>query len=71
MSLGFNPTPTVGELHTAGTKTWRWNGVGWEVKAHLTPSPVPTPYQDLQFYNIRALSVYSANAAVRLSAIPR
>ena len=36
-----------------------WNGVGWEVKAHLTPSPVPTPYQDLQFYDIRALSVYS------------
>ena len=30
MSLGFNPTPTLGELHTAGTKTWRWNGVGWE-----------------------------------------
>lgn len=30
MSLGFNPTPTVGEIHTAGTKTWRWNGVGWE-----------------------------------------
>lgn len=30
MSLGFNPTPTVGELHTAGTKTWRWNGIGWE-----------------------------------------
>ena len=30
MSLGFNPTPTVGELHTAGTKTRRWNGSGWE-----------------------------------------
>lgn len=30
MSLGFNPTPAVGELHTAGTKTWRWNGAGWE-----------------------------------------
>lgn len=30
MPIGFNPTPTVGELHTAGTKTWRWNGSGWE-----------------------------------------
>lgn len=30
MSLGFDTTPSVGDLHTVAGKTWRWNGVGWE-----------------------------------------
>lgn len=31
MSLGFDTTPSVDDTHTVGGKTWRWNGVGWEV----------------------------------------
>lgn len=30
MSLGFDTTPTLGDPHTVGGKSWRWNGVGWE-----------------------------------------
>lgn len=30
MSLGFDTTPSVGDLHTVASKTWRWNGTGWE-----------------------------------------
>ncbi|HET9496141.1 MAG TPA: S-layer homology domain-containing protein, partial [Chloroflexia bacterium] len=37
-----------------------WNGLDWEVRVHLTPYPVPTPPPSLEFYNLKALSVYSA-----------
>jgi hypothetical protein len=30
MSLGFDPTPSVDDIHTVGGKRWRWNGIGWE-----------------------------------------
>lgn len=30
MSLGFDPTPAIGNTHTVGVRTWRWNGTGWE-----------------------------------------
>lgn len=36
MSLGFDPSPTIGDTHTVGGKTWKWNGTGWE------PLVVPT-----------------------------
>jgi hypothetical protein len=37
-----------------------WNGTEWEVKVHLTPVPMPTPPPSLEYYSLRALSVYSA-----------
>lgn len=30
MSLGFDPAPSVDDIHTVGGKKWRWNGIGWE-----------------------------------------
>lgn len=41
MSLGFDASPAVGDLHTVGGKTWQWNGVGWERFAF--PNTFQTP----------------------------
>ncbi len=29
MALSFPSTPTVGDIHTAGALSWRWDGVKW------------------------------------------
>lgn len=29
MALAFPSTPTVGDIHTAGALSWRWDGVKW------------------------------------------
>lgn len=29
MALSFPLTPTVGDIHTAGALSWRWDGVKW------------------------------------------
>ena len=29
MALSFPFTPTVGDIHTAGALSWRWDGVKW------------------------------------------
>lgn len=41
MSLGFDPTPAVGDLHTVAGKTWRWNGAGWEKYTLLNTFQAP------------------------------
>ena len=38
MSLGFPTTHAVGDTHTVGSRTWRWNGTGWE-KWEMNPIP--------------------------------
>ena len=31
MALGFPLSPTLNQTYTVGTRTWRWNGKGWEL----------------------------------------
>jgi hypothetical protein len=31
MALNFPSSPTVGQLYAIGTKTWKWNGTGWQI----------------------------------------
>lgn len=31
MPIDFPDTPTVGDLHTVGSRTWRWDGEKWLV----------------------------------------
>lgn len=29
MALNFPATPTLNQLYTSGTKTWKWDGTSW------------------------------------------
>jgi hypothetical protein len=32
MSLNFPISPALNEIHTVGSKTWKWNGYAWDVQ---------------------------------------
>lgn len=31
-NLNFPANPTIGQVHTAGNKSWEWNGVAWAIQ---------------------------------------
>ena len=38
-TLNFPNSPTVGDIHTVGDKSWQWNGFAWQVVRTNTPGP--------------------------------
>lgn len=32
MALNFPTSPTLNQLHTVGSKTWKWNGYAWDIQ---------------------------------------
>lgn len=44
-TIDFPSSPTVGQTYTYGTRTWQWNGSGWErqINAGQTVSVFVSP----------------------------
>lgn len=37
MAINFPSSPSVGDVYTDGTRSWRWNGSGWVTNSILAP----------------------------------
>jgi hypothetical protein len=36
MALDFPSSPSVNDTYTLGSRTWKWNGLGWEMVSATT-----------------------------------
>ena len=45
MALAFPSTPTVGDTHTTGALSWRWDGVKWVSDDTLPSAPPPDAFE--------------------------
>lgn len=83
MALSFPFTPTVGDIHTAGALSWRWDGVKWvsdggassgggvsNVIAYrdwLAAGNVPDPAPQTQVEVPQTVTRFQARAALHLA----
>jgi hypothetical protein len=69
MALNFPNTPAVNDTYTLGTKTWKWNGAGWQLEGTSKYVVIGEPISNgsagqVLFYNTGDLIGASGNLTV-------
>jgi hypothetical protein len=43
MAIQFPGSPSTGQIYTAGSKSWKWNGYAWDMQGGIVTSGVTPP----------------------------
>jgi hypothetical protein len=43
MPIQFPGTPSVGQIYTAGSKSWKWNGYAWDMQGGILATGTNPP----------------------------